>query len=130
MPDRLLEIMGQQQARQVRIGSLWFDPARVEQVLHRYCKQLFVLTGSEQLPYQFIGSSTAVKIDSRHLILCCGHQIDAINPDKLAIIASHKTQPSPHRRSYPREPQLRTATPIGSMCVLSNTLSRTTTLRA
>jgi hypothetical protein len=90
MLERLLGIMEQQQARQVRIGSLWFDPAKVEHVLHRYCKQLFVLTGSEQFPYQFIGSSTAVEIDNRYVILCCGHQIDAINPNKLAIYSKSR----------------------------------------
>jgi len=85
MLQSLLGILGSQQARQVRIGRLWFDPANVEHVLHRYCKQLFILTGSEQFPYQFVGSSTAVKFGNRHLVLCCGHQIDSIEPDRVAI---------------------------------------------
>lgn len=85
MLQTLLGILGSQQARQVRIGRLWYDPANVEHVLHRYCKQLFILTGSEQFPYQFFGSSTAVKFGNRHLVLCCGHQIDSIEPDKIAI---------------------------------------------
>lgn len=82
---RLLGIFGSQQARQVRIGPLWYDPANVEHVLHRYCKQLFILTGSEQFPYQFFGSSTAVRFGDRHLVFCCGHQIDSVQPDRVAI---------------------------------------------
>lgn len=85
MLGRLLGIGRSQQARQVRIGSLWFDPTNVEHVLHRHCKQLFVLTGHEEFPYQFVGSSTAVNVAGRYLIFCCGHQIDSIEPENIAI---------------------------------------------
>ncbi len=85
MLERLLGIMGSKQARQVRIGSLWYDPANVEHVLHRYCKHLFIHTGSTQFPYQFFGSGTAIKYGDRHFVFCCGHQIDTVSPDNVAI---------------------------------------------
>jgi hypothetical protein len=83
--ERLLGVSGAQQARQVRVGKLWYDPSNVNHVLQRYCKQIFIHTGNDKFPYQFIGSGTAVKIGNRHLLFCTGHQISQFNPDRVAI---------------------------------------------
>jgi hypothetical protein len=59
--------------------------SQIEKTLQKYCKHIFILTGSQQFPYQFFGSGTAIKVDDRYFVFCCGHQIDRFAPEQVAI---------------------------------------------
>jgi hypothetical protein len=65
----------------------FFIPARsLEDTLKKYCKQLFILTGNNNYPYRLLGSASALKIGSQHLLFCCGHQISDCEPDTVSIL--------------------------------------------
>jgi hypothetical protein len=85
-------ILGLTNALSVQVGSLWHDSMILEQVLHKFCKHVFVVTGDEQFPYAFRGSGAAVKIAGRHFLFCCRHQIGDCTPDQIAIRISHEKQ--------------------------------------
>src|SRR5215203_3285377 len=72
-------------ASAVRVGNLWLPPKQGEASVARHCKQLFFLTNLDSFPYRFPGSATAIKVDDKYFILFCGHQLDGINPDRIAI---------------------------------------------
>lgn len=74
-------------ARPVQIGALWHSAWDVEQVLQKYCKQMFELTGHPEWPECLMGSGTAVRIDNRHLSFAV-HQIREYTPDNIAIPSS------------------------------------------
>lgn len=76
----------------VQIGVLWHSAWELENVLHKFCKQIFALTDDAQFPYCLVGSGTAVKIAGRHFLFCCRHQIRGYTPDKIAIPLSHDTK--------------------------------------
>jgi hypothetical protein len=76
----------------VQIGALWHSAWDVEQVLQKYCKQIFALTGDEQFPYCLVGSGAAVRIGNRHFVFCCIHQVRDYTPDKIAIPLSFDTK--------------------------------------
>ncbi|WP_371422608.1 hypothetical protein [Tardiphaga sp.] len=69
----------------VQVGALWHSAWDVEQVLQKYCKQIFALTGDEQFPYCLLGSGTAVRFANRHFVFCCVHQVRDYTPDRIAI---------------------------------------------
>jgi hypothetical protein len=79
-------ILGQLLATSVEVGGFFVPGSQVEKTLHRYCKKLFIHTGIAEFPYQFFGSSTALKIADRHLLFCCGHQIDQFNPENVSFL--------------------------------------------
>lgn len=87
---RMLGVLGAKQARHVQIGNLWHDSSKVEHVLQHYCKQIFILTGSNEFPYQFFGSGLAVRFGKKHFLFCTGHQISQFNPDRVAIYVKSK----------------------------------------
>ena len=69
----------------VQIGALWHSAWDVEQVLQKYCKQMFAQTGHPEWPECLMGSGTAVRIATRHFVFCCVHQIREYTPDNIAI---------------------------------------------
>jgi hypothetical protein len=85
-------ILGLTSALSVQVGSLWHDSMILEQVLRKFCKHIFVVTGDEQFPYSFQGSGTAVRIAGRYFLFCCRHQIGDCMPDQIAIRISHEKQ--------------------------------------
>jgi hypothetical protein len=72
-------------ATSVQIGGLILPGKAVEKVLQKYCKHLFIHTGNQQFPYQCFGSGVAIRVDGRHFVFCCGHQIDQFNPETVTI---------------------------------------------
>lgn len=72
----------------VRVGPLWHAARDVDEVLRRYCKHIFRLTGMEQFPYQFPGSGTAVRVDDRHFLFCCGHQLEGLDIDQIGMMTN------------------------------------------
>jgi hypothetical protein len=76
----------------VQIGTLWHSAWVVENVLQKFCKQIFALTDDPQFPYCLVGSGTAIKIAGRHFVFCCRHQIHEYTPDKIAIPLSFDTK--------------------------------------
>jgi hypothetical protein len=76
----------------VQIGALWYSAWDVEQVLQKYCKQIFALTGDERFPYCLVGSGAAVRFANRHFVFCCVHQVRDYTPDKIAIPLSFDTK--------------------------------------
>jgi hypothetical protein len=76
----------------VQIGALWHSAWDVEQVLQKYCKQIFALTGDPRFPYCLVGSGAAIRIANRHFVFCCIHQIRDYTPDKIAIPLSFDTK--------------------------------------
>jgi hypothetical protein len=81
----LLRPIGPGQAWPVQIGTLWHSAWEVENVLQKYCKQIFAITVHPEFPYCLMGSGTAVKIAERHFLFCCCHQIRDYAPEKIAI---------------------------------------------
>jgi hypothetical protein len=53
--------------------------------LARFTKQLFCLTTSNEHPYSFRGSATALKHKNQHLLFCCNHQISDVAPSDVVI---------------------------------------------
>jgi hypothetical protein len=86
------DLLGLNSALSVQVGTLWHDSMTLENVLHKFCKHIFVVTGDEQFPYSFRGSGTAVKIAGRHFLFCCRHQIGDCSPEQIAIRVSFGTQ--------------------------------------
>jgi hypothetical protein len=78
-------LLGLTSALSVQVGSLWHDSMRLEHALHKFCKNILVVTGDEQFPYSFRGSGTAVRIAGRHFLFCCRHQIGDCTPGQIAI---------------------------------------------
>jgi hypothetical protein len=76
----------------VQIGALWQSAWDVEQILQKYCKQIFALTGDPRWPECPVGSGAAIKIANRHFVFCCIHQIRGYTPDKIAIPLSFDTK--------------------------------------
>lgn len=74
----------------VQIGALWHSAWELENLLQKFCKQIFALTDDAQFPYCLMGSGAAVKIAGRHFLFCCRHQIRGYAPDKIAIPLSHE----------------------------------------
>ena len=83
--NRLFGIMDLRQLKSVRIGALAYPAERAEHVLQRYCKHIFVLNESDEHPYSFRGSGTAVRFGQQHFVFCCGHQFSDLAPDTIAI---------------------------------------------
>ncbi|CAM2886322.1 hypothetical protein JHFBIEKO_2540 [Methylobacterium mesophilicum] len=80
--------------KSVRIGALSYDASQAEHVLQRYCKHIFVLNDSDDYPYSFRGSGTALRFGDQHFVFCCGHQFPDLEPDVIAIrpvVAQDKT---------------------------------------
>ena len=69
----------------VQIGTLWHSAWELENILRKFCKQIFALTDHVEFPYSLVGSGTAVKMAGRHFLFCCRHQIRDYTPDKIAI---------------------------------------------
>jgi hypothetical protein len=69
----------------VRIGALTHSVWDVENILQKYCKQIFALTGDERFPYCLVGSGAAIQIAGRHFVFCCRHQIIGYALDKIAV---------------------------------------------
>jgi hypothetical protein len=76
----------------VRIGALWHSAWDLENVLQKYCKQIFALTGDPQFPYCLLGSATAIQFANRHFVFCCRHQIRDYQPDEIAVPLSFETR--------------------------------------
>jgi hypothetical protein len=76
----------------VQIGTLWHSAWDVEQVLKKYCKQIFALTGHEQFPYCLLGSGAAIRFANRQFVFCCVHQVRGYTPDKIAVPLSFDTK--------------------------------------
>jgi hypothetical protein len=76
----------------VQIGAVWHNAWELENILRKYCKPIFALTGDEQYPYCRVGSGTAVKFADRHFLFCCRHQIREYTPDKIAIPLSFEAK--------------------------------------
>jgi hypothetical protein len=57
-----------------------------------YCRQIFAPTGDERFPYCLVGSGAAVRIENRHFVFCCVHQVRDYTPDKIAIPLSFDTR--------------------------------------
>jgi hypothetical protein len=68
------------------VGGLFVPAGSLESALKKYCKKLFIHTGVSEFPYEFFGSASALKIGSKHLVFCCGHQIDQYNPENVSIL--------------------------------------------
>jgi hypothetical protein len=64
----------------------------LENILRKFCKPIFALTGDAQYPYCRVGSGTAVKFAGRHFLFCCRHQIREYTPDKIAIPLSFEAK--------------------------------------
>lgn len=84
-PEKTLGIEQTRLAKAIQIGSVLIDPKNVEETLHRYVKHIFALNDSDQIPYSFPGSGSAIRIANRHLLFCCGHQIELWKPDQIAF---------------------------------------------
>jgi hypothetical protein len=69
----------------IRIGSIWFPVRSLPAALARHTKLVFCLTGSKAHPYSLRGSATGLKLQDRHLLFCCGHQIADIEPPDVVI---------------------------------------------
>lgn len=69
----------------VQIGALFHDANEVENVLQKFCKQIFALTGDKQFPYCLVGSGAAIQIAGRHFVFCCRHQVSGYPLDKIAV---------------------------------------------
>lgn len=69
----------------VRIGRLFHRADDVENVLQKFCKQIFALTDDEQFPYSLVGSGAAIRINGRHFVFCCRHQVRDYPLDKIAV---------------------------------------------
>ncbi len=74
----------------VQIGAMWHSAWDLENVLRKFCKPIFALTGDGQFPYCLVGSGAAVKMAGRHFLFCCYHQIREYTPDKIAIPLSYE----------------------------------------
>ena len=81
-----LGILGSLLATSVDVGGIFVPAPQVDKTLHKFCKKLFIHTGDPQFPYQFFGSAAALKIGDKHLLLCCGHQIDQFNPETVSFL--------------------------------------------
>jgi hypothetical protein len=82
---QMLGILGARNAASVEIGNVLIPAREIERTLHKYCKHFFIHTGDPKYPYRFFGSGTAVAVAGRHFVFCCGHQIDHVSPDDVAI---------------------------------------------
>lgn len=71
--------------KQVRIGPLLHSARNIGDVLHRFAKQLFILTNFPGVPYRLVGTGTAISSAGLHLLLCCHHQFRDAQPDQVAI---------------------------------------------
>ncbi|MGJ4908854.1 hypothetical protein [Bradyrhizobium sp. HKCCYLS2033] len=69
----------------IRVGSVWMPIDSLPQVLARFTKLLFCLTGSEDHPYSLRGSATGLKFRGQHLLFCCLHQIADHSPDEIVV---------------------------------------------
>ena len=69
----------------IRIGAIWIPVRDLPTALARHTKLVFCLTGSELHPYSFRGSATGLKLQGRHLLFCCRHQIADIEPRNVVI---------------------------------------------
>lgn len=76
----------------VQIGAVWHSAWEVENVLKKFCKPIFALTGDAQFPYSRVGSAAAVKLEGRHFVFCCRHQIREYTPDQIAIPLSFEAK--------------------------------------
>lgn len=83
--NKHFNVMDLRQMKSVRIGALAYPAAQAEHVLQRYCKHIFVLNDSEEYPYTFRGSGTALRFGNEHFVFCCGHQFPDLEPDVIAI---------------------------------------------
>jgi hypothetical protein len=79
-------ILGGLLATSVDVGGVFVPASQVENTLHKFCKKLFIYTGDQKFVYQFFGSATALKIGDRHLLFCCGHQIDQFNAEAVSFL--------------------------------------------
>jgi hypothetical protein len=76
----------------VQVGAVWHRAWELENVLSRFCKPIFALTGDDQFPYSRTGSGVAVKMEGRHFLFCCHHQVRQYTPDRIAIPLSFDTK--------------------------------------
>jgi hypothetical protein len=76
----------------VQTGALWHSAWELEDILQKFCKQIFALTDDSQWPYCLRGSGAAVKMAGRHFLFCCRHQTRGYTPDKIAIPLSFETK--------------------------------------
>ena len=85
MPLILPASAGPGGAWRVQIGAVWHSAWELENLLRKFCRPIFALTGDAQFPYCLMGSSAAVKLAGRHFVFCCQHQIRDYTPDKIAV---------------------------------------------
>jgi hypothetical protein len=76
----------------VQIGDIWHSAWELENILQKFCKQIFTLTDDSQFPYCLMGSGATIKMAERHFLFCCRHQIRGYTPDKIAIPLSFETK--------------------------------------
>jgi hypothetical protein len=74
----------------VQIGAIFYGAYEVENVLQKFCKQIFALTGDERFPYCLVGSGVAIQIAGRHFVFCCRHQVTGYTLDKIAVPLSYE----------------------------------------
>ena len=98
----------------VQIGAIWHSAWDVENVLHKYCRQIFALTNDPEYPYCLVGSGTAVSVEGRNILFCCNHQVRDYAPDKIAI-------------SLAREKKIMNASTVRRLAVTANNRNDDTT---
>jgi hypothetical protein len=84
-PHTVLDLATLWKLKAVRVGLMVYPPSQVEKVLQRYCKHIFIINESEEYPYTFRGSGTALKFGDQHFVFCCAHQFPDAIPDQIAI---------------------------------------------
>jgi hypothetical protein len=78
-------LIGLGSAWPVKIGALSHSAWDVENILQKFCEQIFALTDYPEYPYRLLGSGAAIQMEGRHFLFCCRHQIRDCSPDKIAI---------------------------------------------
>jgi hypothetical protein len=71
---------------------VWHNAWELENIVSKFCKPIFALTGDAQFPYCLMGSGATVKMAGRHFLFCCQHQIRDYTPDKIAIPLSFEAK--------------------------------------
>lgn len=84
--ERRLGLLETSAALSLRIGSIIVPARTAEQTAHRYCKQIFAHTDYATYPYSLLGSAICIKFDGITSLLCCKHQIEGIDGDKISIV--------------------------------------------
>lgn len=80
-----IDLRGYGVASSVRIGNVLIPARAAEATLARYAHLLFCLNDSSLAPYSLRGTGSAVKLNDRHLLFYCRHQVPDYPPDKIAV---------------------------------------------